>query len=64
MAGKTFFEGYYEHNDWNSLSRADRAICMIQYLLDSHELGYPKGFDEVKEYVDKIKGEGDEYSKL
>lgn len=53
MAGRTFYQGYYEGKNWLDLSRADRAICILQAHLGNHELGYPKGFEEVQEDINR-----------
>lgn len=53
MAGRTFFPGYYEKISWSNLSRGDRVICILQDYFGNHELGEPKGFEEVKENISK-----------
>lgn len=53
MAGRTFYTGYFKGADWNNLSRADRAICILSYPNNQY-LGEPNGFDAVKEQIEAI----------
>ena len=51
MAGRTFYEGYFEGKNWLDLSRADRAICILQAHLGNQSLGDPEGFKEIREEI-------------
>lgn len=51
MAGKTFYDGYFENKNWNDLSRTDRAICILQSHLGHQELGNPIGFEEIRRTI-------------
>ena len=52
MAGRTFYTDYFKGADWNNLSRADRAICILSYQNNQY-LGEPNGFEEIKEHIKK-----------
>lgn len=53
MAGRTFYSDYFKDKDWNDLSRADRAICILSYSNNQY-LGEPSGFEEIKYHIKKI----------
>lgn len=53
MAGRTFYTDYFKDKDWNDLSRADRAICILSYPNNQY-LGEPLGFDAIKEHIEEI----------
>lgn len=53
MAGRTFYTGYFKGADWNNLSRADRAICILSYQNNQY-LGEPDGFEKIKDHIKTI----------
>ena len=53
MAGRTFYTDYFKGKNWNDLSRADRAICILSYQNNQY-LGEPSGFEEIKDHIKKI----------
>lgn len=54
MVGRTFYEDYFKGQDYKTLSRTDKAICILQAYQNNQSLGDPEGFQEIRQNMQDI----------